>query len=60
MHGNILNLDWWKRVSKSGGISNSLDGSEDSFIWYSDDNCMSAADDDDSAESNGEKNAVGT
>jgi hypothetical protein len=49
----------WERISpklvgknfKKCGISNSLDGSEDNFILYSDDNCLSF---DDNDESNGE------
>jgi hypothetical protein len=43
---------------KKCGISNSHDGSENDFIWYSDDNCVRSAYGDD--ESNGEKNAVST
>jgi hypothetical protein len=51
--------DAWERISpglvkmsfKKCSISNSLDGSEDNFIRYSDDDCVSSADGD---ESNGQ------
>jgi hypothetical protein len=53
----------WGRISlgleeksfKKCGISNSLDGSEDNLIWYSDDDHVSSSDDNnDNDESNGE------